>query len=245
MTEEVLKLVMYTVISIGIGTFLGNGAVFLFNRLPATWFCDYGEEPSAELKARDTQRVKSSPFKAIFVAFFTVISLQLFLNNSLIAVPVIVATFILLEISISDIKYMIIPDQLILFLTITGMGFIPYYIEKGEPIWIQPVGALVGFGIMLVLGIVSKLLFRKEGLGFGDIKLCGGIGFITGPIGIVLVISVGFCVSAAVNIWMLTRKRIKKDDERPIGHYFCGATLIYFLFIMSNEKVGTFFQLGL
>ncbi len=245
MTEEILKLVMYTAISIGIGTFLGNGAVFLFNRIPPTWLCDYGEEPSDELKSRDCQRVKSSPYKGIFVALFTIVSLQLLLNDVKIAIPAIVATFILLEIAISDIKYMIIPDQFVMLLTVTGMGFVPHYIEVGSAIWIQPLGALVGFIIMLILGLFSKLIFRKDGLGFGDIKLCGALGFIAGPIGIILIISAGFCVSAIVNIWKLARRKIKKDDERPVGHYFCGATLIYFLFVMSNENVGIFFQIGL
>ena len=35
--------------------FLGNGAVYLFNKMPAKWFCDYGETPSEEMLDPFTQ----------------------------------------------------------------------------------------------------------------------------------------------------------------------------------------------
>ena len=55
----------------------GNAAVYLFNRMPAEWLCDYDEDPSDELKSRDVQRVKSMPWKYLFSMLFIVINMTL------------------------------------------------------------------------------------------------------------------------------------------------------------------------
>ncbi len=47
---------MFKIIWIGaftvLGVLLGNGAVYVFNRLPASWLCDYGEVPKEDLLMR-------------------------------------------------------------------------------------------------------------------------------------------------------------------------------------------------
>ena len=50
--------------------FAGNGVVYLFNHMPAQWFCDYGERPTEEMLDPYTQRVKSYPWKYLFTMLF-------------------------------------------------------------------------------------------------------------------------------------------------------------------------------
>ncbi len=40
-------------------------------------------------------------------------------------------------------------------------------------------GALIGGGSILLMGVVGTLLFRKEAMGFGDVKLSAAIGLMT------------------------------------------------------------------
>ncbi len=237
MSVEISRILIYGMISIGVGVIFGNGTVYLFNKLPPKWLCDYGEEPSDELKSNDRQRLRSTPFKFIFVATFTLISFQLLLNDISISIPALLAIFILIQIAISDIKYMIIPDQFLILLSITGLGFVPYYVGMGENIMIQPLGALTGAFIMLSIAFVVKLAYKRDGLGFGDIKLCALIGLLIGPVGVLLIIGAGFFFSSIVNIWSLARKKITLKDERPIGQYFCVATIIYILIVMSDKNI--------
>ena len=244
MKEEILIILIATLVSLGVGIVLGNASVYLFNRIPPLWLCDYDEKPNEDLISNNKQRIKSMPFKAIFSGGFTLIIMQLCLNNWMLVIPATLATFILLQIAISDIKYMIIPDQFLLLLAITGIGFIPFYIHLEAKITVQPLGALLGFVIMFLLEFLVKLIYKKEALGFGDVKLCAVIGFLTGPIGIVTIITVGFFFGAIVSIWRLARKKIKITDECPVGQYFCGATVLYFLIVMSlSNDIPNFYLL--
>ena len=43
------------------GTLAGFSAVYIFNKMPAIWLCDYGEKTSEELADPHIQRVKGYP----------------------------------------------------------------------------------------------------------------------------------------------------------------------------------------
>jgi hypothetical protein len=45
-----LQILITCAVAIVLGVILGSGAVYVFNRIPAAWLTDYGEEPSDELK---------------------------------------------------------------------------------------------------------------------------------------------------------------------------------------------------
>ena len=53
--------IIKSLIAILLAIFLGNGAVYFFNKMPAKWFCEYGEEPKGILTDPFTQRIKNHP----------------------------------------------------------------------------------------------------------------------------------------------------------------------------------------
>ena len=67
--------------------------------MPAEWFCDYGSEPSEELKDPYTQRVKSTPWKYYFSMLFIVAGLYLVRDDWVYTVAVMLIIWILLELS--------------------------------------------------------------------------------------------------------------------------------------------------
>ena len=76
------------------------------------------------------------------------IGIYLGLKDPLYAVAALASCWLLLEMSIADIKYRIVPDQLIMLLVLNAIGYIPYH-NRGplDGLW----GAAIGFGVMLLL----------------------------------------------------------------------------------------------
>ncbi|MCL2437435.1 MAG: A24 family peptidase [Clostridiales bacterium] len=222
-----LEVLIVIGLSIIVGILAGNSAVVVFNRMPAHWLCDYKEEPSEELKQNDRQRIKSHPWKMAFSALFALCAINMALYDWQYAIAAIISIWALLIIAIADKKYMIIPDQFVLLLAITAVGYVPYHSSFLSPLW----GALIGGGCMLLIGIAGKLLFKKEALGFGDVKLFAAIGFITGPFGIaIILVACSFlsCLDFAV---LMIRKKVKRTDMMPLAPYAAFSTTFYLVFL--------------
>ena len=186
--------------AIGAGVILGNGAVYFFNRMPGKWLCDYDEEPSQELLHPTCQRVKSTPWKYVFTGFFVVIGITLSLQNPLYAFPALIAIWLLLEMSIADIKYMIVPDQLIMLLVLTGLGFIRHH---AFGVMDCLLGAAVGFGVLIIIALISKIFYKEPAVGGADIKLFAALGLALGTDGIIAVFVISTFLSAGHFIWMM------------------------------------------
>ena len=214
--------------AIGAGVILGNGAVYFFNRMPGKWLCDYDEEPSQELLHPTCQRIKSTPWKYVFTGFFVVIGITLGLQNPLYAIPALIAIWLLIEMSIADIKYMIVPDQLIMLLVVTGLGFIPHH-AFGVMDCIT--GAAVGFGVLLLIAVIGRLIYKKPAVGGADIKLFAALGLNLGTDGIIAVFVISTFLSAGHFIWLMLRKGAKLTDERPMVPYIAAAAIIYLVIL--------------
>jgi prepilin signal peptidase PulO-like enzyme (type II secretory pathway) len=210
-------------LSLPLGVFAGFATVYIFNRIPAKWLCEYDEDPGKEMWGI---RVRRYPFGWILSLIF-IVSLFVIRERT---IPYQIAAFfaiwILLLVALSDIKYMIIPDQLVIALATSSIGFIP-----GYPDLIYPVqGTLIGGGSLLIIGAVGKYIFKKDSLGFGDVKLMAAVGLIAGTKGTIVILvltilSAGIIMSAGV-----LANRINKQDERPLGPYIAIFSSLYILF---------------
>ena len=213
--------------------FAGNGAVYLFNHMPAQWFCDYGQVPTEEMLDPYTQRVKSYPWKYIFTMLFVVLNIKMVMDDWQFAIAGLCAIWLLLEIAIADIKYRIIPDQLILLLMLCALGFIPY-LGGWKPCLL---GAAIGFGVMGGAALLGKLTYKRETLGGGDIKLFTSLGLIMGPVGIVVTIVLTTLISAGHLAYLLSVRKIKKTDTVPMVPYIAVASTIYLVFLWGQAEV--------
>lgn len=228
MEKQLMVTLIICAAAIGIGVLLGNGAVYFFNKMPGKWLCDYGQEPSEELLHPTCQRVKSTPWKYVFTGFFIVAGITMGLQNPLYAIPALIAIWLLLEMSIADIKYMIVPDQLIMLLVITGLGFIPHH-AFGVMDCIR--GAAIGFGVLALIAVVGRLIYKKPAVGGADIKLFAALGLSLGTDGIISVFVISTFLSAGHFIWLMIKRGAKLSDERPMVPYISAAAIIYLVIL--------------
>lgn len=228
-TELIISIIKYLVTVLA-AVFLGNGAVYLFNHMPARWFCDYDEEPSNELKDPYTQRVKSTPWKYYFTMLFIVIGLYLVRNDWVYTIAVMLIIWILLELSISDIKYRIVPDQLVFLLAVSAVGTIQYHMG-----WMDMLcGAALGTGIMALTALIGKAMYRRDAVGGGDIKLFAALGLVLGVRGVLVVFMLSALIAGAHMVWLLARKKIKRKDTIPMVPYISATAGIYLVFIWQG-----------
>ena len=224
--------------AVAAGIVLGCGAVYFFNRLPGHWLVDYGQTPDEELLHPTRQRIRSTPWKYVFSGLFIVIGIWLGLDSPAYAIAALAMVWLLLLMAAADIKYRIVPDQLVLLLVVCGFGFIPFH--SGGPLgglW----GGLIGFGVMLAMGITGKLLYRKDTLGGGDIKLFGALGLCTGAKGILVIFVLTTLLSAAHLAFLLMKKRVKLTDQQPMVPYIAVSAGIYVVLlheISYNNMIG-------
>jgi len=230
-----LQILITCAVAIVLGVILGSSAVYVFNRIPAAWLTDYGEEPSEELKDTSTQRVKSVPWKYVFTGLFIALGIYLGVRDLSIALPVVIAIWLLLLMSMADIKYMIVPDQLIMLLVLTGLGFLPQKIAlyHRHAIYDSLMGAAAGLILMLIIALFSRAIYKKWVLGGADIKLFTAIGFLTGLYGVLIIFVLSTVLSGLHFAYLLIRQKIQLRESRPMVPYIALAFGIYFLFIRN------------
>lgn len=89
----------------------------------------------------------------------------------------------------TDLAHYIIPDQINAFMLFAGLGMNAAYASVGaKEAWIGGMpssiaGALTGVGVLWGIAFLGRVLFRKDAMGHGDIKMARGIGAVLLPMG--------------------------------------------------------------
>lgn len=244
--------------SIIAGFFAGPAAVYVFNHMPEKWLCEYGEAPKPA--EQPEKRIKENPWRWIYSAGFICLSLRLstavygstgtaFLRQSIegaqIAAAGLVVCWLMLIIALADLKYMIIPDQFVLMLAISAIGFMPLWNADEKTaasgiwqeltgFWQPLLGMVIGGGAMLIFAVAGRLIFRQEAFGFGDVKLCAAIGLVLGINGTIASVAAAIIISGFAAAAGLASGRYKKTDQKPLGPYLCGCAMAYIILVIGG-----------
>jgi leader peptidase (prepilin peptidase) / N-methyltransferase len=150
----------------------------------------------------------------VFAYLYHGISFQLLISLSIIS--------LLIIITVSDIRYMMIPDRILLFFL--GLFLLERILIPLHPWWDSLFGAVVGFGLLLFISIVSK-----GGMGGGDIKLFGVLGLLLGTKLILLTFFLATLVGTVGGVIGLAVGKVKKKQPMPFGPFIgIGALISYF-----------------
>ena len=237
-----------SIIAAALGFLAGQAAVYIFNKMPASWLCEYGETPPQEITDPYVQRVKGWPWRWVYSGGLACLCIRLvfapihhlpggfyglpleqaqLLGQCQFALAGLVACWAMLILGLADLKYQILPDQFVIMLALASMGFLPFH----ENLW-QPLGGLaLGGGVMLMVAAMGTAAFGKEVMGFGDVKLCAAMGLGLGLKGMIFVLAAASLLSGTYAAIGLARRKLHKDDMRPLGPWLTGAGIFY-IFIL-------------
>ncbi|HCW80805.1 MAG TPA: hypothetical protein DG942_06860 [Ruminococcaceae bacterium] len=212
----------------------GMLGVFIFNRVPVAWLCDYDEKPSPELLGK---RLSPAPdgvrLGILFSAVFLLLRLQ-YISSNAVFISLCAAAFFLVLAAVSDGKYSIIPDQCLpavlvpaaVIYTLWLFGKADYYRSAASPF----LGALAGGAMWLLIGLIGKAAYHKESIGLGDVKLFAALGFLCGFPEIIFVFVLTILISGIYFIILLLMHKVTGDQYMPMGPYICLACLFALAF---------------
>ena len=131
---------------------------------------------------------------------------------------------LLLAIALIDGQHYLIPDALSLGGLGAGLGL---SLLPGPPTpLVSVLGAALGFGVLLVVGILGEWAFRKPAMGGGDMKMMAMVGAFLGPAGAMLTIFLGAVVGTVV----FGPVSLKTKKDVPFGVFLALGAVIAFLF---------------
>jgi len=168
----------------------------------------------------------------VFGYFYYHISYELFMYLVLISVTI--------TIFVSDFKYMIILDStwIIGSILIIILKFFAYGTYSCIMSIISGIGLFI---VMYLIKILGNLIFKKESLGGGDIKLSFLIGLSIGfRLGLISLIFASFLALP----YAFAQIYLNKKNELPYGPFLISATVIIFIFIEKFSKLLIFFTLS-
>jgi leader peptidase (prepilin peptidase) / N-methyltransferase len=126
-------------------------------------------------------------------------------------------------ITVSDIKYMLIPDKILLFFA--GIFILERIFIPLSPWWDSLLGATIGFTLLLVISIVSK-----GGMGGGDIKLYALLGFVLGTKLVLMSLFIATLLGALIGMIGIGLGLVERKKPIPFGPFIAVGTLIAYFY---------------
>ena len=91
------------------------------------------------------------------------------------------------------------------------------------------VGLAFGFGLLWSVGFFGKMVFKKDAMGFGDVKLMGALGAFLGFESIVFIVFVSSLLGSIIGVSLITMGQKEWQSRLPFGPYIALAALIWLL----------------
>ena len=132
-----------------------------------------------------------------------------------------------------DLEHMIIPDSVTIGGIVAGLALSPLVPSMhGSGVWHQgmlrsAIGAGVGFGLLLLIAYVGEKAFKKEAMGFGDVKLMGAVGAFLGWKAVIFTMVGASLVGSLVGISLILVGRSHMQSRLPFGPYLALAALVW------------------
>lgn len=145
---------------------------------------------------------------------------------------------ILLIIFISDIEYMIIPDE-ILIVGIVALAIEKFFIFGIQNVLYSLLDGVICFVLMFLLKLLGDFLFKKESMGGGDIKLLFVFGFVLGWPMAIISIFIGSIIGLPLSLIVIAKNL---SHEIPFGPLLSLGAVIILLLQINIEKVLNLFQ---
>lgn len=141
----------------------------------------------------------------------------------------------LVVITFIDLDHQIIPD--VISLPGIPVGFLCSFFVPWVS-WQESLsGIVLGGGSLLVIALGYELLTRKEGMGFGDVKLLAMLGAFLGWTAIFPIIFIGSLLGTLVGVPLMLLKKADGKLAVPFGPFLSAGALIHIFFIQHFDPI--------
>lgn len=242
-----VNIVYYIIVAI-LGLFIGEFINWANKRLPdykKVFSLDFFKEYKREFNPNYILMIVNS---VIYVAILYRFGMHSTLIENLDLIKYLILTPMLLSVVVIDYKLQIIPNRLNLTIFEVGIIFMFIYGLSNVAISINMIlGMFVGAGIFLLITLLGGLVYGKEAMGLGDVKLMGALGLYFGLSNIIIIALLSFLIGAILSIILLATKIKKTDEYIPFGPFIVIGTFIA-IFVPYDQIVfalWNIFTLGL
>lgn len=214
---NILYYLLIGIIGLGVGQFVSWCTV----RMPDYSKVFVKDFFSLYLKNEKPKYIYMTVTAVIFIELLYLYGFQLKTLAYMILFPMLLCAFVI------DYRLKIIPNRL--NLTIFEVGLVYTFLEGIININIaidMLLGMIAGAGIFLFITLVGGLIAGKEAMGFGDVKLMGGLGLFFGWRTIIIISLIAFLLGAIVGITLMLRKKKKSDEYIPFGPFIVISAII-------------------
>ena len=190
-------------------------------------------------KCRKCKKPISSQY--LFVEILSAVSFGIVYFNfgiSITTLLLIILNLSFIIIFFIGLKHYIIPN--VITFPLMALGFLKSFDPHLNPIFPNYINSLIGgvFGYGIIWSIIFfyKQVRKKEGMGLGDAKLFGVIGFWFGWLAIPFVIFLSSVIALISVVPALMKNSKKLSSQIPFGPYIIIGTIVY-LFFENNLRV--------
>ncbi len=222
MINSVIQALPYIIMSI-MAIILGQVCGHLVKKMPPV--------VSEEIKYKEFFNTLFKDFK-IDIKYTIILlvlynSLVYFVGNTYLIYLYAIIIFALMIVFSIDFRFQLIPDEAHVLICACGIINLCFNLNMW---WSYLLGALAGGLIFWLLGLLALLIFKKEGMGFGDVKLMASLGLFFGIKYILVIALISFILGAIIGGILLICKKKDSDGYIPFGPFIViGAIILMFI----------------
>ena len=188
-------------------------------------------------KCRKCRKKISLMYPVVEISTATLLLLT-FLNVPEISYLTILNSFIVLSLALIiflDIRYLIIPDKILILLMVVVFGL---KLLNNNTNFSNPFFSAFGLASFFVILFLAS---KGRWIGLGDIKLIFFIGFLLGyPAGYIAVMS-SIWVAAIFSMVLLAAGRATVKTKIPFGSFLSATTIIFVIFSHELQEISRYF----
>lgn len=126
---------------------------------------------------------------------------------------------LLISIAFIDIDYLIIPDSLLIIGLLPGFYL---WVSRGQQVLIPQLYGVIGMGLAFVaIRYFGTLAFKKEAMGFGDVKFAAMAGWVLGWDISIVSMFLAFLTATLLFTFLIPLGIIHRKQQIPFGPFIC------------------------
>ena len=187
-------------------------------------------------KCRKCRKKISVRYPLVELLCGALFALMVYYSPTLSAIPLITFVFVLLVISFIDADTMEIPDGLVIIGAIAGITwvafghFLPDFFPYARTWDDALLGAIAGSVPLLIIDRLTILLIKKDGFGYGDVKLMAMVGLFIGWRLMMVAFLFAFFSGAIFAVYLMVSGKAKRGAYFAFGPFLCIGTMSAFWF---------------